>query len=229
MEACEHAVSESHPFIHTQMGYCSIRQQYSPELVREKAIGSPGAFFALCMRGAQIGWEVGLFYAGLWMDSLSGQADDSMQARPARDWRRLGAAVGGTAGGRWFRRWHAPRSSPPQPACRAGLHAAGVGPGAGCRPRGRLLTLPSPPTCLRRLSFAPRSCGTCSRDWAQPSSRPARWVLPRAAGLHAACPARGQCQHQPRSLERVTACLDHLRLRTHACVTPPECRARGPS
>ncbi len=62
------------------MGYCSIRQQYSPELVRERAIGSPGAFFALCMRGAQIGWEVGLFFASLWWDSLSGQAEDSMQA-----------------------------------------------------------------------------------------------------------------------------------------------------
>lgn len=67
-------------------------------------------------------------------------------ARPGTA-RRLGVAVGGTAGGRWFRRWHAPRSSQPQPACRAGLHAAGGGPGAGRRPRGRLLTLPSPPAC----------------------------------------------------------------------------------
>lgn len=72
---------EPYEQLQMEMGYCSIRQQYSPELVREKAIGSPGAFFALCSRGAQIGWEVGLFFASLWMDSLSGAADDSMQVK----------------------------------------------------------------------------------------------------------------------------------------------------
>lgn len=59
------------------MGYCNIRQQYTPELVRQRAAGSPGAFAALVGRGVQIGWEVGLFLAALYADSLSGQADDS--------------------------------------------------------------------------------------------------------------------------------------------------------
>ena len=61
------------------MGYCSIRQQYSPELVRQRAIGSPAAFAALVARGWQIGMEVGLFFGGLYMDSLSGAAEDSLQ------------------------------------------------------------------------------------------------------------------------------------------------------
>ncbi|EFN50939.1 hypothetical protein CHLNCDRAFT_55429 [Chlorella variabilis] len=63
------------------MGYCNIRQQYSPELVRQRAIGSPAAFLALCGRGVQIGTEVGLFFAGLWADGVSGQADDSVQVK----------------------------------------------------------------------------------------------------------------------------------------------------
>lgn len=41
-----------------QMGFCSIRQQYSPELVRERAIGSLPALLALAGRGIQISWEV---------------------------------------------------------------------------------------------------------------------------------------------------------------------------
>lgn len=64
-----------------EMGYCNIRQQYSPELVRQRAIGSPAAFLALCGRGVQIGTEVGLFFAGLWADGVSGQADDSVQVK----------------------------------------------------------------------------------------------------------------------------------------------------
>lgn len=47
-----------------QMGFCSIRQQYSPELVREKAIGSLPALLALVGRGTQIGWEVRALAAG---------------------------------------------------------------------------------------------------------------------------------------------------------------------
>lgn len=42
------------------MGFCSIRQQYSPELVRERAIGSLPALTALAGRGIQISWEVHL-------------------------------------------------------------------------------------------------------------------------------------------------------------------------
>ena len=40
------------------MGFCSIRQQYSPELVRERAIGSLPALLALAGLGIQISWEV---------------------------------------------------------------------------------------------------------------------------------------------------------------------------
>ena len=63
------------------MGFCSIRQQYSPELVRERAIGSPAALAGLAARGAQISWEVGLFLAGLWWDGLQGAADDSVRVK----------------------------------------------------------------------------------------------------------------------------------------------------
>lgn len=64
-----------------QMGFCSIRQQYSPELVRQRAIGSLPSFLALAARGSQIGWEVGLFLAGLWWDSLQGAAEDSVRVK----------------------------------------------------------------------------------------------------------------------------------------------------
>ncbi|PRW32613.1 putative aarF domain-containing kinase chloroplastic isoform A [Chlorella sorokiniana] len=64
-----------------EMGFCSIRQQYSPELVRERAIGSLPALLALAGRGMQIGWEVGLFLAGLWFDSLQGAAEDSLRVK----------------------------------------------------------------------------------------------------------------------------------------------------
>jgi predicted unusual protein kinase regulating ubiquinone biosynthesis (AarF/ABC1/UbiB family) len=63
------------------MGYCSIRQQYSPELVTERAIGSPAALAALLARGTQIGLEVGTFLTALWLDSLSGQAEDSAKVK----------------------------------------------------------------------------------------------------------------------------------------------------
>ncbi len=45
-----------------QMGFCSIRQQYSPELVRERAIGSLPALIGLAGRGIQISWEVRTYF-----------------------------------------------------------------------------------------------------------------------------------------------------------------------
>jgi hypothetical protein len=91
------------------MGYCSIRQQYSPELVTERAIGSPAALAALLARGTQIGLEVGTFLAALWLDSLSGQAEDSakvkLRATQLRDLlTRLGPTYikAGQVGGRWL-------------------------------------------------------------------------------------------------------------------------------
>lgn len=97
------------------MGFCSIRQQYSPELVRERAIGSLPALLALAGRGTQIGWEVGVFLAGLWWDGLQGAAEDSLRVKyRATQLRDLLTRLGPTfikagqvraAGGPWVGGW----------------------------------------------------------------------------------------------------------------------------
>ena len=37
-----------------EMGYCTLNQKYSPELVRQAAIGSPKSAAQLVMRGVQV-------------------------------------------------------------------------------------------------------------------------------------------------------------------------------
>ena len=64
-----------------EVGFCNIRQQYSPELVRQRAIGSPAAALGLVGRGLQIGLEVGTFLAALWADEVTGQADDGARVK----------------------------------------------------------------------------------------------------------------------------------------------------
>ena len=150
------------------MGYCSIRQQYSPELVTERAIGSPAALAALLARGTQIGLEVGTFLAALWLDSLSGQAEDSakvkLRATQLRDLlTRLGPTYikAGQVGGRWL-----PGSSGWQRA-QVQQGAAGVRAGSGIawrqvpadsRKQPMSISLPHPPSLyhpLYRLSLSP--------------------------------------------------------------------------
>lgn len=152
-----------HPPPALQMGFCSIRQQYSPELVRERAIGSLPAFVGLVGRGAQIGWEVGRFLAALWYDEVQGAAEDTARvqyrATQLRDLlTRLGPTfikAGQVGAGR------AARRGGPPPAARARV------PGAGCVP------LP-PPQHSHPLSTPPHNT---------PHHRAARRCWPTAPTL----------------------------------------------
>ena len=66
---------EAYEQLQMEMGYCRINQPYSPELLRQEAVGSPRAMIKLLERGASIGFELGNFLVKLWIDRLSGSED----------------------------------------------------------------------------------------------------------------------------------------------------------
>jgi len=61
-----------------EMGFCRINRPYSPDLVRQEALGSFPAACALFSRGLQMGFELATFAAALWTDRLSGAEDDAV-------------------------------------------------------------------------------------------------------------------------------------------------------
>lgn len=64
-----------------EMGFCRINQPYSPELVRQEALGSPLAFFALVNRGIRMVLEITTFLAALYADELNGVADEPSRVK----------------------------------------------------------------------------------------------------------------------------------------------------
>jgi predicted unusual protein kinase regulating ubiquinone biosynthesis (AarF/ABC1/UbiB family) len=72
---------EAYEQLQMEMGFCRINQPYSPELVRQEAIGSIGGIFALISRGITMGVEITLFIGGLWADQISGADDDAVQIK----------------------------------------------------------------------------------------------------------------------------------------------------
>lgn len=64
-----------------EMGYCRLNQPYSPELLRQEAMGSPFAFLALLTRGIQMGTELVSFLTVLWADGIGGSSDEPNRVR----------------------------------------------------------------------------------------------------------------------------------------------------
>jgi len=60
-----------------EMGFCSINQPYSPELLKQEALGSPAALVSLLNRGVTMGWEIGVFLYRLWIDRVTGDEDSA--------------------------------------------------------------------------------------------------------------------------------------------------------
>lgn len=68
---------EAYEQLQMEMGFCRINQPYSPELVRQEALGSIPAAVALATRGIRMGWELSLSVGRLYYDQLSGAEDDA--------------------------------------------------------------------------------------------------------------------------------------------------------
>lgn len=72
---------EAYEQLQMEMGFCRINQPYSPELVRQEALGSLPAACALASRGINMGWELAVFLGGLWADQVSGADEDAKQVK----------------------------------------------------------------------------------------------------------------------------------------------------
>lgn len=72
---------EAYEQLQMEMGFCRINQPYSPELVRQEALGSLPAAFALASRGISMGWELAVFLGGLWADQVAGADEDARQVK----------------------------------------------------------------------------------------------------------------------------------------------------
>jgi len=68
---------EAYEQLQMEKGFCRINQPYSPELVRQEALGNPAAAAALIGRGMKMGFELVSFALALWSDRVSGAEDDA--------------------------------------------------------------------------------------------------------------------------------------------------------
>uniref|UniRef100_A0A7S0R3S3 Protein kinase domain-containing protein n=1 Tax=Pyramimonas obovata TaxID=1411642 RepID=A0A7S0R3S3_9CHLO len=65
-----------------QNGLCVLNQKYSPELIREKVLSSPGEVVNLMGRGVQVGLEFGVYFGKLLLDSaLSDDSSEKVKER----------------------------------------------------------------------------------------------------------------------------------------------------
>jgi predicted unusual protein kinase regulating ubiquinone biosynthesis (AarF/ABC1/UbiB family) len=72
-----------------EVGFCRVKEAYSPELLRREALSSPAAAARVALRAADMGRQLGWFAATAWFDDLTGASDDgarvAVRARQLRD------------------------------------------------------------------------------------------------------------------------------------------------
>lgn len=76
-----------------ERGVCNPFKKYSPEMIRARAFSSPVAFFGILARGVEIVWGLWVYWASLWYDKCSGNAEKMMPLR-AEQLRNLLCALG---------------------------------------------------------------------------------------------------------------------------------------
>ena len=67
---------EAYEQLQMEMGFCRINQPYSPAMIREQTLGSPGGVIALIFRAMKMGIEGGSFLFRIYWDSATGVEDN---------------------------------------------------------------------------------------------------------------------------------------------------------
>ncbi|BDA46770.1 Protein ACTIVITY OF BC1 COMPLEX KINASE 1, chloroplastic [Coccomyxa sp. Obi] len=73
--------AQAYKELEMQRGYCVVSTRYSPALIRDRALSSPGAFLQVIGRAVEMFARLGFFFGSLAFDRASGYSEDRARIR----------------------------------------------------------------------------------------------------------------------------------------------------